>query len=140
MLEGDCAVRLGGVDVFRNTGAEQQFAAMAVFHQQFQSAQRTVVLAYDVGARCPCHLVFANRIAVLVGTIDEAFVLPSVTPGVGDNPGSYFVFFNLTYFSVAVQVKLNAVVIAADGNSMVVDIAPGLDVFHAGNSGCLVGF
>ena len=111
---------------------------MRVVHQELDGAQRTVVLADDVGTRGPRPRVIADGIAVLVGTIDEALVLPSVSPRVGNNPGTDFVLVGLAHLAVAIKVELDAVVVTADREGMVVGIAPRLHVLHAGHTCCLV--
>jgi hypothetical protein len=53
---------------------------VAILHQQLDGAKGTIVLADNVGSRVPGQYVLTDGIAVLVGTIDESFVLPSVAP------------------------------------------------------------
>ena len=80
MLEGNGHVRLCGIDVLRNTCAQQQFATVAVVHEQLDGAQGAVALAYNVAAGVPREHILANSVAIFVGAIDEAFVLPAVAP------------------------------------------------------------
>ena len=139
VLERNCYIGLGGIQVLRNTGTEQQLTAVAVVHKQLDGAQGTVVLTYDVCTGRPRQYILANGIAILVGTVDESVVFPSVAPRVGDDPRSHLVFFYFSDNSVAVEVKLNAVVISADSHSVVEGITPRLDIFLAVDAGLLVG-
>ena len=74
-----------------------------------------------------------------VGAVDEAVVLPSGTPRVGDNPGAYLVLVLLAIDTVAVKVKLNAVVIAHNGLGVVVRWAPVGHIDFAHHAERLVG-
>ena len=138
VLEGDDHVGLGGIDVLGDAGAEQQFAAVAIVHEQLDGAQRTIVLADDVGAGIPGQFIFAHSIAVFIGTINKTFVFPSVAPRVGDDPCAHLVFFNLANLAVFVKVKFYTVVVSANSNSVVEHVAPCLYIFHASYAGCLV--
>ena len=129
VFEGEHLLRPCGAEVLGNTTGKQELAAMRVVHEKLDGAQRTIVLADDVCAGSPRPCVCPDGIAVLVGTEDEAFVLPAVAPRVGNNPGSDFVLFHFAHDAVAVEVELNAVVVAANGKGMVEGVAPCLHVF-----------
>ena len=76
---------------------------------------------------------------MLIRAIDEALVLPSVAPGIGDNPGADLVLIDLSDFAVAIEVELYAVVVAADSKGMIEGFTPSLDILHTHHTGCLIG-
>ena len=139
MFEGYGLLGSGSIDILSYTSRKQQLAAMVVVHQELDGAQGTIVLPDDISAGSPCPRVVIDCIAVLIGTIDEAFVLPSVAPRVGNNPGANLILFCLTHDAVAIEVELNAVVVATDCEGMIEGIAPLLHIFHADNPSSFVG-
>ena len=140
MLEGNGLLRPGGIQILGYTGREQQLTTMTIVHQQFDGTQRTIILPDDISTGRPCPCVVIHSKAILIRTIDEALVLPAIAPRVGDNPGSYLVFFHLANDTVTIQVELDTVVISTDRKCMVKGIAPCLDILHAHNTCSLVGY
>ena len=138
MLEGNRLLRLCSLNVLGNACRKQKLAAMRVVHQKLDSPEWTIILSNHISARRPSPHIVIHSKAVLIGTIDEALILPSVAPGIGDNPSTNFVFFHLADNAVFVKVELDAVIISADSKSMVERLAPLLDILHADNTCCLV--
>ena len=138
MFEGNRLLWLCGLNILGNACRKQKLAAMRVVHQKLDSPERTVILSNHISARRPSPHIVIHSKAVLIGTIDEALILPSVAPRIGNNPSAYLVFFHLAYNAVFVKVELDAVVISADSKSMVERLAPLLDILHADNTCCLV--
>ena len=138
VLEVDGLVGLRGVEVGGYAGAEQHLASARVVHAYLDGAQGAIDLADVVRAGRPHHFAGAHAVAVLVGAVDEAVVLPSVAPRVGYDPGAHLVLVGLAHLAVSIEVELYAVVVAHDGEGVVVGVAPGAHVFHAGYADVLV--
>ena len=138
VLHVDGLLGLGGVEVGSDAGAEQHLAPARVVHPELDGTQRAIDLTDVVRAGRPHHLVCADGIAVLVGAVDEALVLPSVAPRVGDDPCAHLLLVLFASHAVAVKVELDAVVIAHDGEGVVVGVAPGAHILHARHADFLV--
>ena len=139
VLERNGLLGLSGIHVFSNAGTEQKFASMCIIHQQLDGAQGTIILTNDKSTWSPSPCIVIHSKTVLIRAVNEALVFPTIAPRVGNNPGSYLIFFNLSDNAVSVKVELNAVVISANGKSMIECIAPRLHILHAYHTGSFVG-
>ena len=144
MFEGDDAVGFCGVEVVGNAGGEIEFRAAGIVHLQFDGAQRTIVLSHLIHLGHPpavahCSVCVEPGSGVSVGAVDKATVCPVGSPGVHDNPCAFFIGGGFAVDAVAVQVKLNAVIVAHDGQCVVHAGAPFLHVFLSDHSGFRVG-
>ena len=128
-----------GGSVLGGACAEQQGRAAGVGNLDLEHADRLIVLADEVASHRPGACAGYGLHTAGVGAVDESIVLPSVAPGVGDNPGSYLVLVLLTIDAIAVEVKLNAVIVAHDGLGMVVGGAPVGHIYFADYTESLVG-
>ena len=141
VLEGHGHVGLRCVEVGRYAGAEEEFAAARVVHFEFDGAFRRVAFAHlvDFGlppgraaqfavARKPCT-------AVGIGAIDEAVVHPVRAPRVHDDPRAHLVLRGFARHAVAVEVKLEAVVVAHDCEGVVHRRAPFLHIILSVGAG-----
>ena len=131
-------LRRRGVEVFRDTGAQTQFAALRIVHLDAHGAQRTIVATHVIDLRHIIVIASGSDHGIFIRTIDEALVGPVAAPRVDKNPGSHLVFVFFSDNSVAVEVKLNAVVIANEGQLVVERIAPSGHVFLAGDTQLIV--
>ncbi len=135
MFHVEYRVRLCRVGAVGDACAQFQFAAAGVLHAHLQCPQGAVVFAHVVELWFPgSSFVAAHGKSVLVGAVDEAFVGPSVAPGVDDDPCAAFVLVAFAQDAVAVQIEQDAVVVAHDGQCMVYPVAPAGDVFFSHNT------
>ena len=144
VVEGLLCLRLGGIEVGRDACAEEQLGTARIVHLHLDGTQRTVVLAHVVHFGIPPAV--AHRpvgvepgTAVGVRAVDEAAVTPPRTPGVDNDPGSLLVGRGFAIHAVAVEVKLDAVVIAHDGQRVVDRGAPLFDIVLARCTSFVVG-
>ena len=125
VLHGHEHVGLGGVEVGRDADAEQEFAAAGVVHAELDGAQGAVVLAHPVDFGLPPARVAHGAVGIepgsgmRIGAVNEAVVAPVGPPGVDDNPSADLVGRLFAVDAVAVEVELNAVVVAHDGEGVV---------------------
>ena len=144
MVKSLRSLRLGGVQIRRHAAAEEELGAARVVHLDLDGTQRTVILAHVVHLGVPPAV--AHR-AVLVepgtamgiGAVNETAVAPPLAPGVDDNPGSALVGGLFAINAVAVEVELNAVVVAHDGQRVVHRGAPFVHIIFSRNASFVVG-
>ena len=55
MLKVDHLVRLGGIQIGRDSGTEHHLAAMAIFHEQLDGSEGAVIPTYIITAWSPGH-------------------------------------------------------------------------------------
>ena len=131
-------VGLGGVEVLRHAHVQRHFRAAVVVHGHLQGAQGAVVAADGVVLGCPVAGGRSRGARLGIGAVDETVVAP-VAPGVHHDPCAHLVLVGLAVLAVAVQVELDAVVIAHDGERVVHAVAPFLHVVFAHHAQFLVG-
>ena len=135
---GFCGIQIGAY-----TYLQKQFATVGIVHLQLDGTQGTEVLAGMIELAAPvagCHLtcsLIAYRTGKLIGTIDEALVLP-VAPTVDDNPCTLLVLIYLTGNTVVVKVELDAVVPTNHGHGMVHLCTPAVNIVHACHTGSII--
>ena len=134
MLEGNGLLGLRGIHILGNACRKQKLASARIVHQNLYGTQGAVVLTDDVSSWRPSPRIVVHGKAVLVGAIDEALVLPSVAPRIGNNPSAYLILFHLAYNAVLVQVELDSVIVSANSEGMIERVAPLLYILHADNS------
>ena len=144
VVEGDGSLGLRGVQVAGDTCAEADFRTARIVHLQTDGAQRTVVFANAIYLGEPPGVITKGAVsvepssAIGVGAIDETIVAPGA-PGVGNNPGTYLVGTLLALDAVAIEVKLDAVVVAHNRQGVVHARTPFVDVIFVGNACSIVG-
>ena len=78
--EGCALFGLGGRGVLRNACAEQYLRAVAIVHQQLDSAERSVVLSGVIEGGIPCGSAQSHAVGVFVGAVDNAVAGPALAP------------------------------------------------------------
>ena len=150
VVEFDGLFGTRGVGIRGHAHRKEHFRTVGVIHLHFDGAQWTIVLAHVVEFGLPpaaallAHFFaafFRDAVcgeAVSIRAIDETIVGPSA-PRVGDDPSAHLVFFLFAGFSVAVEVKFEAVVVAYDGESVVNTRTPPANVALSHYAGLEVG-
>ena len=124
VFEGHSRFGFRCVQVGRHACAQVEFRAARVVHFEFDGTLRFIVFAHAVNFGHPVivgmrAVGIESRHSVSVGAVNEAIVAPAVAPRVHDNPGTHLVGRFFAKLAVAVQVELNAVVVAHDGQGVV---------------------
>ena len=141
MVHGNHTFRHFGRKVGTHSSLQQEFRTVAVVHLQTDGTQGTVILADMVELSPPevtVELAVSSKggTGISIGAIDKTAIAPCA-PGIDDNPCTLFVLFAID--SVAVKVKLYAVVVAHHGKGMVHAGTPLADIIHSGDTGLIIG-
>ena len=122
-----------------NAHRQFQLASSRIIHQQTKRTHRPVFFPHMIKFRVPSpSFLLPYRKTVFIRTIDKAFVSPSVSPGIDDDPGATLILIPLTVDLITVQIEDNPVVIADNGQGMVHPIPPAGHVFLSDHPGCPV--
>ena len=148
VVEVDNGIRTSGIEIGRNTNLQEKFRTTRIVHLHLNGAERTIVFAHVVDFGFPKTTALAAHTlrvcfsmcweSISIGAINETIVWPK-SPWVGNNPSAYFIFVFFTRFSVAIEVKFDAIVITHERKGVIDCRAPVFHIVHTHYTSGLVG-